>query len=391
MSNIPIMPTMTAVERRPVVAGGPAREDTVPYPDLAHAEDRHAPAQAADRLPSRPAEQTPPGEDPNMAVAPPAWVRQTLMTAPAGPFRHAGADGGRPVRAGRLRLFGVRGLGEFTSLIPLFLLLPLFVYAPWGLYPSIGMHPVVELRELTRLNTIAYVATMAACIATRASLDREVFFSAAWVTAVPLVPFFRALVRPTAPPSVGGDIPSSLSAPDPPPGKSYGCCCASRSGLRPCAVVDPLVARGDIQGVPYLNRQSFIHSFIRRQGVQHSIIALPDMPQAQLMEVIDLYREEIPYLMVMSGSTDMPLLWGTSHDCGGMGGIEVRNGLMLAGPRFLKRLMDIFLASAVMIWGFPIFLFVAILVKCTSRGPLFYGTKRLGFRGAPFMHGSSAR
>jgi Undecaprenyl-phosphate galactose phosphotransferase WbaP len=102
------------------------------------------------------------------------------------------------------------------------------------------------------------------------------------------------------------------------------------------------------------------------------------------MEVIDRYRAQIPYLMVLSASSNMPLLWGTSLDCGGMSGIGVQNGLMLAAPRLVKRALDIAISAAVILAGLPLFALVALLVKVSSRGPVFFGHRRLGFGGKSF-------
>ncbi len=46
-----------------------------------------------------------------------------------------------------------------------------------------------------------------------------------------------------------------------------------------------------------------------------------------------------------------------------------------------KRIFDILFSFTVLIAGFPIFLGLAILIKCTSPGPIFYGSKRIGLAG----------
>jgi exopolysaccharide biosynthesis polyprenyl glycosylphosphotransferase len=50
----------------------------------------------------------------------------------------------------------------------------------------------------------------------------------------------------------------------------------------------------------------------------------------------------------------------------------------------LKRAMDLFFASLVLVVGAPLFLFLAIAVKCSSRGPVFFRQTRLGKNGIPF-------
>ena len=45
---------------------------------------------------------------------------------------------------------------------------------------------------------------------------------------------------------------------------------------------------------------------------------------------------------------------------------------------YIKYLFDIFFSLSVLIFGFPIFLIIAILIKFSSRGPIFFYHKRIG-------------
>src|SRR4029078_10689914 len=51
---------------------------------------------------------------------------------------------------------------------------------------------------------------------------------------------------------------------------------------------------------------------------------------------------------------------------------------------WLKRSFDILWSSFVLLCGFPLFLLIALIVKCTSPGPIFYCSLRLGRNGKLF-------
>ena len=51
---------------------------------------------------------------------------------------------------------------------------------------------------------------------------------------------------------------------------------------------------------------------------------------------------------------------------------------------FIKRFFDILLSSIALIIFSPLFLICAILVKCSSKGPVFYGHERVGKDGKKF-------
>ena len=54
-------------------------------------------------------------------------------------------------------------------------------------------------------------------------------------------------------------------------------------------------------------------------------------------------------------------------------------------PGFIKRLADIVFALIVLILFIPLFPFIAIAIKLTSPGPIFYGDKRQGLHGKEFL------
>ena len=52
--------------------------------------------------------------------------------------------------------------------------------------------------------------------------------------------------------------------------------------------------------------------------------------------------------------------------------------------RYLKRIFDVFCSILAMIILLPVYLFLAIGVKFSSKGPVFYKQERVGYRGKPF-------
>ncbi len=53
--------------------------------------------------------------------------------------------------------------------------------------------------------------------------------------------------------------------------------------------------------------------------------------------------------------------------------------------RFIKRSVDVFVSIFVLVAGFPFFLAIAIFIKLTSRGPVFFKQERIGENGKPFI------
>ncbi len=67
--------------------------------------------------------------------------------------------------------------------------------------------------------------------------------------------------------------------------------------------------------------------------------------------------------------------------------IIINNRLMDEWQYSLKRIFDVIISLLAMVVLSPVYLVTAIIVKCTSPGPVFYAQERIGYRGRPFkMH-----
>ena len=64
--------------------------------------------------------------------------------------------------------------------------------------------------------------------------------------------------------------------------------------------------------------------------------------------------------------------------------IHVEKPQYHGAKRFQKRLFDVMFSSAVLVCGLPVLLAVALAVKLTSRGPVFYRQERIGLDGKAF-------
>ena len=51
---------------------------------------------------------------------------------------------------------------------------------------------------------------------------------------------------------------------------------------------------------------------------------------------------------------------------------------------FSKRLLDFAVALSLLSISIPLFFLISLLIKCTSKGPIFYEGKRAGLNGVPF-------
>lgn len=94
---------------------------------------------------------------------------------------------------------------------------------------------------------------------------------------------------------------------------------------------------------------------------------------------------ELPHVVLISPHTMLPSLWVESRECGGMAGIYLQDQLARPLLRIMKRTFD-FLASLCGILALLPFLpVVALWIKLSSQGPVFYGHTRVGHRNTRFQ------
>ncbi|TFV58645.1 sugar transferase [Mycobacterium sp. PS03-16] len=90
-------------------------------------------------------------------------------------------------------------------------------------------------------------------------------------------------------------------------------------------------------------------------------------------------------LLVAPGVVDVAGPRLTMRPVAGLPLIHVEKPQYNGAKRFQKRLFDVVFAGTVLLIGAPVLIAVAIAVKLTSRGPVFYRSERIGLDGHPFQ------
>jgi len=140
--------------------------------------------------------------------------------------------------------------------------------------------------------------------------------------------------------------------------------------------------------MPCLGTTNDIRALVDKHHVEEVIIAIEEGEQQQLQTILRTLdgcgdviikitpdtREQILGMVEMDNMFHLPL-------------ITIDTRLMEEWQYSLKRLSDIVLSLLALVLLSPVFLITAIVVKCTSPGPVFYAQERIGYRGRPFrMH-----
>lgn len=127
-----------------------------------------------------------------------------------------------------------------------------------------------------------------------------------------------------------------------------------------------------------------IDKVIRRCKVENVIIALENPNSDKAAQILSTLRD---YDLKVSISPDMyHVLLGSVkvNHLFGVPLIEVNPNLMAVWQQVLKRVFDIVFSFSTLIIGFPFFLFIGLMTKGSSKGPVFYTQERIGKNNIPF-------
>ncbi len=132
---------------------------------------------------------------------------------------------------------------------------------------------------------------------------------------------------------------------------------------------------GTYEELPYL---------IEKEGIEEVILAIESTRHMDIIRVNNLLEgmrinlKIIPDIYdLMSGSVKMQNIMGTAL-------IEIKHEVMPQWQKVLKRAIDLAASLLVLILFMPLFLFLALAVKFSSQGPVFFKQIRIGMHGKPF-------
>ena len=87
------------------------------------------------------------------------------------------------------------------------------------------------------------------------------------------------------------------------------------------------------------------------------------------------------YIEYLPTAHSFPVFGARPVSFGGIGGLEMVNQRMMKARRLQKRVLDMGLAFFAFAILSPLFIIIPVLIKLTSRGPVFFRQKRLGKSG----------
>jgi len=136
--------------------------------------------------------------------------------------------------------------------------------------------------------------------------------------------------------------------------------------------------------LPRLGSYREIERIVKEQNVEEVIIAIERSEvetMKVLLSVVDTTNANVKIIPAMQdlvfGTVKQSAIWQAPL-------VQVTPELMPIWQRVVKRAFDIVASVLALVILSPVFLLCAIIVKATSKGPVFYAQERIGKGGKPF-------
>lgn len=136
--------------------------------------------------------------------------------------------------------------------------------------------------------------------------------------------------------------------------------------------------------LPCLGHYQDLEKIIEDHQVEQVILAIEATDHQHLEEILNITEGRKLIISILPDIYQILLGLVRVQHVFGTPLIEIRQDLMPVWQMVLKRAMDIVVSLLVLIVGFPFFLFVGIMTKITSKGPILFFQERIGKDGKPF-------
>jgi exopolysaccharide biosynthesis polyprenyl glycosylphosphotransferase len=137
--------------------------------------------------------------------------------------------------------------------------------------------------------------------------------------------------------------------------------------------------------IPYLGHADQLENVLKEYEIEEVIIALESVEHGRLSSIISRITDSnivikiLPDMYdILSGSVKMTNIFGALL-------IEVNQEVMPFWQQSFKRFIDIFLSVMAFLILLPLYLILALAVKLSSKGPIFFLQERIGLNGKPFQ------
>ncbi len=287
---------------------------------------------------------------------------------------------------------GIPDIKHYYTMLIYIWIIWFFVFRKMGLYRA--MRGVRPIREMWRLINANFLGVLLLIAATYLIMEKRVPFSRMvfvyfLVLASSMTMIARTILRATlreirrrgynlrymllvGSGAVAGDIASRVRENNELGIQMVGC--LSKDGKE---------SEG-AGGVPIIGSYADLSNVLSTMDLDQVVVALPLEDNIYLPQIMETTHQCLADVKIVPDLYKFISLGGSIDEFEGLPVISVQESPLEGFNLKIKRVFDLFFASFGLLLLSPFLILIALLVKATSRGPVFYRQERVSYDGTPF-------
>ena len=248
-----------------------------------------------------------------------------------------------------------------------------------GLYSGIGMNPIYEFRQCMIGVTAGYIFVAASHLTTNNAfsilLTFPLMLATIWIA--------RALLRNFLSKFNWWGVPCIVFGCDNRINRLYPMHQRNTTtGFRPVGMVQSEFPQHTDRKFRkfWLGTPEESTRLRQEHNVHVAVVHRRGRTDNDLAKFIDTHLDGFTQTVIVPDDDRIPSLWSMGQD----GGLIVKDRLLMPSCHMIKRCMDVAISGSVLVLGFPFFVLLALWMKVSSPGPLFFGHERIGRDGRRF-------
>ncbi|MBI5048549.1 MAG: undecaprenyl-phosphate glucose phosphotransferase [Deltaproteobacteria bacterium] len=141
----------------------------------------------------------------------------------------------------------------------------------------------------------------------------------------------------------------------------------------------------NMHGIKVLGIYNEVARFIKEKGIDHVIIALAWEDHGKVIDVLKNIGEEMIDIRVVPDIYEFATIRGGIEEFDGLPIISLQDSPLYGWNMVIKRVADIVFSIIAITLTAPLVVVIAITIKLTSPGPVFYRQERMGLDGKIFQ------
>ncbi len=256
-----------------------------------------------------------------------------------------------------------------------------------GLYPGLLIHPAEEMRRVFYSMTCVFLIAAAVTFLWRTGMEysRSVFLLG-WVFGPPAILLGRQWTRCWFGARSWWGVPAVILGSGTTAQRIARKLRNGKLGIKVAGVFsedqilswahDMPPVLGDLDDAGSLGSGS--------RSAEYAIVAMPYKSNLDLRRLIEDYCRGFRHVLLVPDMEGVCSLGVRARDIDGELGLEVPQRLFQPGSAMAKRIIDCVISATLLVTLLPLFALIALAIKATSKGPVFYGHWRHGRDGRTF-------